>query len=99
MMIKAGFRYRAVADAPLLCLTHWAKPITGVHEVMLPKGETVTVWQEPPSFAEAIHVRPERYGHFLLRFVPEAERADDGFSEYSLSVTPDQLASLFVRIA
>ena len=90
-----GQRYRAKVDLDVIGVISFAAPFTSGFQGTFPKGATATVAEDPPSFARGVHLRPDDYEHFERLFVPEAERRDQKYSDYSVVVAFDALLEQF----
>lgn len=96
MKIATGQRYRARVDVPVTCLTSWAAPSTGGYERMLPKGETVTIANDPPETATAVYAVAEDYRKLHSRMVPWRDRIQFWFYRgYYLCIRVSQLEADF----
>lgn len=74
MKIARGQRYRAKMDVPVTCMTSWAAPFTGAYERVLPKGEVVSIANDPPPGATAVYADPENYRRLHVTMVPAKDR-------------------------
>jgi hypothetical protein len=84
--IRAGSRYRAREDLPVLYLTHWSAAFTGGGEGILPAGTAFKVALDPPTTATAASCDPEDYAALELLLVPEQIRDATNYSNFSLVI-------------
>jgi hypothetical protein len=96
MKVAVGQRYRAKVDVRVTCMTSWAAPFTGGYERQLPRGETVTIAQDPPETATAVWADPENYRKLHSQMVPWRDRAQFWvYRGYSLCIRLKQLETDF----
>jgi len=74
MAVTRGQRYRARVDVAVTCVTSWAAPFTGGYDRVLPKGEVVSIANDPPPGATAVYADPENYRGLHATMVPRRER-------------------------
>jgi hypothetical protein len=96
MKVVTGQRFRATTDVPVICMTSWAAPFSGGHERTLPKGEIVTVANDPPETATSVYADPENYGRLHSQMVPFRDRAKFWiYRGYYLCIRLEQLEADF----
>ncbi len=99
MRVARGQRYRAKVDVVVTCMTSWAAPYTGGDERVLPRGEIVTIANDPPPTATAVYADPENYRALHRRMVPLRLRAQFwAYRGYHLALRLDQLETDFESV-
>ncbi|HVT07515.1 MAG TPA: hypothetical protein VHO67_08660 [Polyangia bacterium] len=93
-----GQRYRAKSDLDVRGIISYSAPFTGGFRGTLPAGATLTVEDDPPSFARGVYLRPDDYRRFESLFVSADERGAHNYSGYAVVVTFEDLESGFDRL-
>jgi hypothetical protein len=55
-------------------MTSWATLFTGGYERVLPRGEVVSIANDPPPGATAVYADPENYRRLHATMVPKRDR-------------------------
>lgn len=96
MNVARGQRYRAKVDVTVTAMTSWATPFTGGYTRVLPKGEVVTIANDPPAGATAVYADPENYRRLHGLMVPKRDRLQFWiYRGYYLSIGLAQLEADF----
>jgi len=87
MRPRAGERFRALRDTPVQGVITLKAPGSGGFAGTLPRGEIVAVEMDPPSHAQGVYARPERYEEMARQLVPPSDLASPLFGSYALVIS------------
>jgi len=73
-MIRKNQIYETKEDLDITCMTAWRAPFTGGYKRVLPKGERIRIYNDPPATASAVYCEPLRYKELHKAMVPLADR-------------------------
>jgi hypothetical protein len=89
--VRKGQRFRTREDLEVLYVTRWKTSFTGGGKGRLPAGTLLTVNEDPPAGATAASCDPDNAAQLEPTLVPQAERIDEKYAGFSLTIDVDVL--------
>lgn len=79
-------------------MTHWQAPFTGGFHCIPPRGEVVTVIDDPPPSSVAAACRPVRYHELESALVPYDDRISAKYDGYTLVIPFEEFGRALERL-